>query len=74
MRIVDIEYSDGGAAGLCAAGEDWPEPFEVAFPQLATGIEKPDDVVRYRVPAAQIGAFVQVTSMAAPTSVSWIVG
>jgi hypothetical protein len=73
LGIVDIEDCDGSAAGLRAAEEDCAVPLEVTLPRLATGVEKPHHVGRQRVSAAEIRAFVEVTSMAAPTSILGIV-
>src|SRR5207244_4813824 len=44
---------DGGPAGLRATDKDGPKPFEMAPPGLAWRIEKPDNVLREGVSAAQ---------------------
>ena len=45
-RIVDVKNGDGGSPGLSATHEDRAEPFEVTLPQLPTGIEEANDMVR----------------------------
>ncbi len=67
--MVDVEHGNRGPATRRLTDKNGAEPFKVAIPALATGIEEPNNLPRERISAAQVWPLPEIAPVATPAAV-----
>ena len=73
VRHVQVEHLDGRTTDTSTADEPGPAPAEMPFPLLPPRVEQRHDHSRFRFPACQIGAFGEITVLAAQGEVGGVI-